>query len=78
MLTGSIIVTSARASRHRRRSPNPSNDFARRLVGAEPMASALLRLSRDNASTLTTDPLYALVNFSHPPVPLRIARLQQA
>ena len=40
------------------------------MVGAEPMVSALVRLSRDNASTLTTDPLYALVNFSHPPVPL--------
>ncbi len=61
-----------------RRHEYQADDFARRLVGAEPMASALLRLSRDNASTLTTDPLYALVNFSHPPVPLRIARLQQA
>ena len=61
-----------------RRHEYQADDFARRLVGAEPMASALLRLSRDNASTLTTDPLYALVNFSHPPVPLRIARLQGA
>ena len=61
-----------------RRHEYQADDFARRLVGAEPMASALLRLSRDNASTLTTDSLYALVNFSHPPVPLRIARLQQA
>jgi len=42
------------------------------------MVSALVRLSRDNASTLTTDPLYALVNFSHPPVPLRVQRLRDA
>ena len=55
-----------------------ADDFARRMVGAGPMASALVRLSRDNASTLTPDPLYALVNFSHPPVPLRVARLRQA
>jgi STE24 endopeptidase len=55
-----------------------ADDFARRMVGAEPMISALVRLSRDNASTLTTDPLYALVNFSHPPVPLRVQRLAQA
>ena len=59
-----------------RRHEYQADDFARRMVGAEPMVSALLRLSRDNASTLTTDPLYALVNFSHPPVPLRVQRLQ--
>ena len=61
-----------------RRHEYQADDFARRLVGAEPMAGALMRLSRDNASTLTTDPLYALVNFSHPPVPLRVARLREA
>ncbi len=61
-----------------RRHEYQADDFARRMVGAEPMISALVRLSRDNASTLTTDPLYALVNFSHPPVPLRVQRLRSA
>ena len=61
-----------------RRHEYQADDFARRMVGAEPMVSALVRLSRDNASTLTTDPLYALVNFSHPPVPLRVQRLRAA
>ena len=61
-----------------RRHEYQADDFARRMVGAEPMMSALVRLSRDNASTLTTDPLYALVNFSHPPVPLRVQRLREA
>lgn len=61
-----------------RRHEYQADDFARRMVGAEPMASALVRLSRDNASTLTTDPLYALVNFSHPPVSLRVQRLRNA
>ena len=61
-----------------RRHEFQADDFARRAVGAEPMASALLRLARDNASTLTTDPLYALVNFSHPPVPARVQRLREA
>jgi len=60
-----------------RRHEYQADDFARRLVGAGPMSRALLRLSRDNASTLTTDPLYALVKFTHPPVPLRVARLQE-
>jgi STE24 endopeptidase len=59
-----------------RRHEYQADDFARQMVGAGPMISALVRLSRDNASTLTTDPLYALVNFSHPPVPLRVARLR--
>ncbi len=61
-----------------RRHEYQADDFARRMVGADAMVSALVRLSRDNASTLTTDPLYALVNFSHPPVPLRVQRLLDA
>jgi STE24 endopeptidase len=61
-----------------RRHEYQADDFARRIVGAEPMISALVRLARDNASTLTPDPLYALVNFSHPPVPLRVRRLREA
>jgi STE24 endopeptidase len=61
-----------------RRHEYQADDFARRMVGAAPMVSALVRLSRDNASTLTTDPLYALVHFSHPPVPQRVQRLAEA
>lgn len=60
-----------------RRHEFQADDFARRMVGAAPMVSALVRLARDNASTLTTDSLYALMTYSHPPVPLRVARLQQ-
>ena len=60
-----------------RRHEFQADDFARRMVGAEPMASALVRLARDNASTLTTDPLYALVNFTHPPMPVRVRRLRE-
>ena len=60
-----------------RRHECQADDSARRMVGAEPMISVFMRLARDNASTLTPDPLYALVNFSHPPVPLRVSRLRQ-
>jgi STE24 endopeptidase len=42
------------------------------------MISALLRLARDNASTLTPDAVYALVHYSHPPVPIRIRHLHEA
>ena len=59
-----------------RRNEFQADDFARRQVGAAPLISALTKLVRDSAGTLTPDPLYALVNYTHPPVPLRIARLQ--
>jgi STE24 endopeptidase len=41
------------------------------------MVGALTRLARDNASTLTPDPLYALVHHSHPSVPLRVRHLRE-
>ncbi len=43
----------------------PGRRFAARL-GVDPMIGALTRLARDNASTLSPDPLYALVHHSHP------------
>lgn len=61
-----------------RRNEFQADDFARRQVAAGPMISALTRLSRDNASTLTPDSLYALVHYSHPPVPIRIRQLHAA
>jgi STE24 endopeptidase len=61
-----------------RRNEFQADDYARRQVAAAPMINALLRLSRDNASTLTPDAVYALVHYSHPPVPLRIRHLHEA
>ncbi len=59
-----------------RRHEFEADAFARDMVGANPMVSALTKLSRDNAGTLTPDPIYALVNYSHPPVPVRVAQLR--
>ena len=42
------------------------------------LASALLKLYKDNASTLTPDPVYARFYYSHPPASERLARLQPA
>jgi STE24 endopeptidase len=61
-----------------RRNEFQADDYARRAVGAGPMIGALTRLARDNASTLTPDPLYALAHYSHPPVPLRVRHLRDA
>ncbi len=59
-----------------RRHEFQADEFARQQVGAEPLISALTKLTRDGAGTLTPDPLYALVNYSHPPVPIRVAHLR--
>lgn len=41
------------------------------------LAVALVKLYRDNATTLTPDNLHSLFYDSHPPAPVRVARLQQ-
>ena len=61
-----------------RRNEFEADDYARCAVGADPMVSALTRLSRDNASTLTPDPWYSLVHHSHPTVPSRVRHLREA
>jgi STE24 endopeptidase len=42
------------------------------------LASALLKLHKDNAAPSTTDPVYSTFKHSHPPTAERIARLQVA
>jgi STE24 endopeptidase len=59
-----------------RRAEFEADDFAKAIVGKEPMISALTRLTRDNLATLTPDRLYALFYYSHPPAPVRIAHLR--
>ena len=59
-----------------RRAEFQADAFAKSMVGAAPMISALTKLTRDNLATLTPDRLYTLFNYSHPPVPERIAHLQ--
>lgn len=50
--------------------------FAAQHVGAEHLISALLKMYRDNASTLTPDPLYSAYHDSHPPAKIRIDHLK--
>jgi STE24 endopeptidase len=59
-----------------RRAEFQADDFAKSVVGGEPTIAALTKLSRDNLATLTPDRLYAAFNYSHPPVPERIAHLR--
>jgi len=64
------------ASLMARRQEFEADAFAARHASAECLASALAKLYRDNASTLTPDPLHSLVYDSHPPAAIRIANLK--
>jgi len=58
-----------------RRHEFEADAFAAQQTEPEALISSLIRLYRDNASTLTPDPLYSAFYDSHPPAPLRIAHL---
>jgi len=60
-----------------RRQEFEADAFAARHASATDLASALAKLYRDNASTLTPDPLHSLVYDSHPPAALRIDHLRR-
>ena len=49
--------------------------YACAQANADDLASALLKLHKDNASTLTPDPLYVRFYYSHPPASERLAAL---
>jgi STE24 endopeptidase len=52
--------------------------YAAVQTDGDSLASALLKLHKDNAAPSTTDPLYSTFNYSHPPTSERIARLAPA
>lgn len=52
-----------------------ADDYAAEQTGTRHLVSALVKLYRDNASTLTPDPLYSAFHDSHPPAPVRVAKL---
>jgi STE24 endopeptidase len=54
-----------------------ADEFAARFSNARELADALVKLYRDNATTLTPDSLHSRFYDSHPPALIRIARLQQ-
>jgi STE24 endopeptidase len=58
-----------------RRHEFAADRFAARHADAAALADALVKLHRENASTLTPDALYTAFHASHPPVLARIARL---
>jgi STE24 endopeptidase len=55
-----------------------ADTFAARHAGAGDLATALVKLHRDNKSTLTPDPVYAAFYYSHPDALTRITHLLAA
>lgn len=55
-----------------------ADQYAAQNASARDLVSALVKLYKDNASTLTPDPVHSAFYDSHPPALIRIARLQQA
>jgi STE24 endopeptidase len=62
-------------ARYQRKHEFEADNFAADQAGAEPMIASLVKLYRENASTLTPDPLYSAFYDSHPPAPIRISNL---
>lgn len=60
-----------------RRHEFEADDYAATQSNALHLCSALVKLYKDNASTLTPDPLYSAFHDSHPPASVRIAHLQK-
>ncbi len=52
-----------------------ADDYAAKHANANRLVDALVKLYRDNASTLTPDPLHSAFYDSHPPASMRIAKL---
>lgn len=67
-------VTSALSRRHE----YEADAYAAQQTRAADLIAALVKLYRDNAATLTPDPLHSLFHDSHPPASQRIARLHHA
>lgn len=50
--------------------------YAAQHASSAELVAALVKLYRDNASTLTPDPLFSMYYYSHPPAAIRIAALK--
>jgi STE24 endopeptidase len=63
------------AARWSRRHEFEADAYACAQASGNDLASALLKLHEDNATTLTPDPLYVRFYYSHPPASERLAAL---
>jgi STE24 endopeptidase len=53
-----------------------ADDFAKQQSDYRALVSALVNMYRENASTLTPDPIHSMFYDSHPPASIRISHLE--
>ncbi|MEP7062406.1 MAG: M48 family metallopeptidase [Betaproteobacteria bacterium] len=70
-----VFLLSPLTAMYSRRHEFEADAFAARNASADALASALVKMYEDNASTLTPDPLHSAFYDSHPPAAIRIGRL---
>jgi len=70
------VVFRPLSSRRSRQYEFEADAYAKTQSSGSDLASALVKLTEDNASTLTPDPWYVRFNYSHPPVVERLAALK--
>ena len=77
MLVAPLITffLSPLAAQLSRRHEFEADAYAATQANAQDLSNALVKLYKDNASTLTPDPLYVRFYYSHPPASERIARM---
>ncbi len=54
-----------------------ADNFAARKRGPDRLINALVKLNRENAATVTPDPIHSMIYDSHPPAPVRIDNLKK-
>src|SRR5262249_15811405 len=64
-------------SRYSRRREYEADAYAMNHANAQELERALVKLYKDNAATLTPDPLHSAFYDSHPPAAIRIANLAE-
>ena len=65
------------AAKLSRRHEFEADEFAAAEADPGVLIRALVKLYRENAATLTPDPLYSAFHDSHPPAPVRVAHLNK-
>jgi len=54
-----------------------ADDYAASVAESGALIDALVKLYKENANTLTPDPIYSAFHYSHPPAAIRIANLKK-